>query len=417
MRKSTKIIITLSFGWVLLDALLTYFLKTSKGGLPPVNAILPFVLIAIVFQVGWSAIFPPINVMFALLAAAVGFSIGIIIVPDISVYRFVEIIGAFSVFLIGFCAARWDTNENTFGYLFLIITSIYVAVSILALLNVSPNIFPLINTPWAYRDRIVMRPEIMTDQNFQIFYLMPATLVLVLPYRFWRFWTAAALTVGGFFILAKLQTRSGMLALAGTLLLCILAPIRNVFIGKKRLLFLPLLVVALVLLGLPWIGREASLLFARFKDIGFATGYERLSALGFLMRHFYDITWWYPQGYTEYVKQYGTIAHSNITAMFLEGGILGLYMWIAVFLIPIIRLSWMFIRKQLDLLSTMILFGGVTMLIVQLSLNVPFYKQVWLWAGATIGALYRTREQISLVKSISEPSHLKEERVSFHYSS
>lgn len=393
LLKASAVVGLLATAWVMSDALINYFVKTFTGTLPPITALLPLILVGIVAKFGLRAITPPPAISIALVFGAIGFATGPFLVKEIGLYRFVELVGAFSAFAVGYFSFRWNNNEQTISRLFLIIGGLYVVVCVFALLKVAPSLFPIVNAPWAYRGMIVMRPEVMTDQNFQVFYLFPVALVLALPYRPLRFWTAFALTLGGLFVLAKLQTRSGALVFAGTVLMCLLAPLVNRTLGRGKLLAIPILLLVLLVIAFRQIAAEGNFLLARLADTDYQTGHSRLVSLLYLFEHVYNPLWWVPHGYDEFLKRYQAIPHSNITAMFLEGGIAGLYLWLAVFLLPALGLTKLFFRKKLDLLATMILIGGVSMLVVQLSLNVPFFKQPWLWAGAVVGTLYRVHEK------------------------
>lgn len=393
VRKSGQIFGLLAFAWILFDSLINYFIKTLFGTLLPITSVLPLILVIIVMKWGWRQLVPPMYITLALGLASISFSVGPLVVESISFYRMIETMGVISAFLVGYFALRWTSNENHFSKLFIVVCGLYVMVCVIALLHIAPSLFPVINSAWAYRGTIEMRPEVMTDQNFQVFYLFPILLVLALPYRFWRFWPAFLITVGGLYVLAKVQTRSGMLVYLGTLGLCLLAPLWTPALGRKKIIILPALGLALILLNFNWILHVGNLMIVRFTETDYSTGYGRLVGITYLFDHVLNPLWWIPRGYGEFTKAYGNIPHSNITAMFLEGGILGLYMWIAVFVIPLFRLARLYFKKQLDPLATMILLGGTSCLVTELSLNVPFFKQPWLWAGAVVGVLYRIRRQ------------------------
>lgn len=393
IRKSGQIFGLLAFAWVLSDSLINYFLKSFIGIALPITAILPVILAIIVMKWGWRQLIPPTYITIAIGLASVGFLAGPLIVKDISPYRVVETIGAVSAFLVGYFSLRWTSDENHFARLFIFVCGLYVVVCVIALLHIAPSLFPVVNSPWAFRGTIEMRPEVMTDQNFQVFYLFPILLVLALPYRFWRFWPAALIAVGGLYVLAKMQTRSGMLVYLGTLALSLLAPLWTRALGRKKIIILPFVGLALVILNLDWILRVGNLMIVRFTETDYATGYGRLVGITYLFDHLLNPLWWAPHGYAEFTKAYGNIPHSNVTAMFLEGGILGLYMWVVVFVVPLIRLARLYFKKQLDPLATMILLAGLSCLVTELSLNVPFFKQPWLWAGAVVGVFYRIRQE------------------------
>lgn len=389
----------------MLDSMVNYFIKTFTGMLLPVTAVLPLILLLIVIAWGWHTIVPSVTTVAALAFGTVGFLLGPLLVPEIDSYRVVELIGAFSAFAIGYFALRWAKDTTWLERTTIGVCSLYVIVCVIALLKLAPNLFPIVNSPWIYAGKVVMRPEVMTDQNFQVFYLFPVVLLLALPYRFIRFLLTIVLTLGGLYILTKLQTRSGALVFAGTLLMCLLAPIWTPSLDRRKLLFVPILVLVGIAISLPRFLDDGGLLLARFASTNYETGYSRLDSFLYLFEHLLNPLWWVPQGYTEFRQLHQTIPHSNVTAMFLEGGIAGLYMWFVVFLFPIMYLIRRLFRKQLNTLATLILIGGISMLIVQLTLNVPFFKQPWLWAGAVMGIFYQVRaiDKLGNAKAVTTP--------------
>ena len=100
-----------------------------------------------------------------------------------------------------------------------------------------------------------------------------------------------------------------------------------------------------------------------------------------------------PGDIKEFFNEFGVKPHSNLSAMFAEGGIWGLYMWVMVFVIPIYSLTLLFLKRRLDPMAIVVLCSGVSMLVLQSTLNVPFFKQPWLWAGAVVGTLVRAQSQ------------------------
>lgn len=392
----------LMFTYVLMDSLMIYFAKQFIGFVP-VIALLPLFLLVVIFKWGSSAIMPPRPVVWALSIALIGLLFGVILNQEISWYRLLEIGGAFCAFFVGYMFGRWVDDADFASHAFLITTVLYVIVCVVALLDVMPSLFPVNERIWSYHGVLKVRPEITTDQNFQIFYLLPAVVVLAMPFKVLRFSLAMFATIGGLFVLAKLQTRSGALVLIGIGLLSVMAPIWTKELGRKKVFMVLFLIVVLVLLGLPWILEVASLLIARFIDTDYATAYGRLASITYLFEHIYDPTWWFPRGNTEFISRYGNTPHSNITAMFLEGGILLLGAWIALFVIPLVGLSRLFFKQRLDALATIILLAGVAVWVIQMSLNVPLVEQVWLWGGGVVGALYRSKLSLSM-NPFSEPS-------------
>ena len=386
--RQAKLFGTALFLLVLFDSFFNYFLQ-NIGGRLPVNALAAVFLVLGAFKFGMRPLLPPMNILLALVFGFLGFMLGVIFISETSATHVLSIGSAMCGFFIGFLTTRWAKDARIDAIAFSFAGGLYVIVCIIALLEIAPRFFPLINAVWSDNGILRFRPEVTTDQNFQILYLIPAALPLVLPYRFWQFSTALAMSVGSLFVLARLQTRSGFLVFAALLFLCWIAPLWVKSLGRNKLLILPLVVVSFAVLFFDQILAAGSLLITRFTG-GMETGHGRLVSITYLFEHILDVGWWVPHGNMEFKKIYGAIPHSNITAMFLEGGILGLSMWIIVFVVPLVKLSRVFLAGKLDNYGAMIFLGGVASLVIQLSLNVPFVDQVWLWAGAVVGARDRS---------------------------
>ena len=386
--RRAKLFGTVLFLLVLFDSLLNYFLQ-NIGGRLPVNAFAAVFLALGAFKFGTRPLLPSMITLFALGLGFLGFMLGVIFIPETSATQVLSIGSAMCGFFIGFLTTRWAKDARIDAIAFSFAGGLYIIVCIFALLGIAPRFFPLINAVWSDNGTLRFRPEVTTDQNFQILYLFPAALPLVLPYRFWQFTTALAMSAGALFILARLQTRSGFLVFTALLFLCWIAPLWIKSLGRNKLLILPLVGVSFMVLFFDQIMTVGSLLITRFKGEGMEAGQGRLVSFTYLFQHILDLDWWVPHGNTEFKKIYGAIPHSNITAMFLEGGILGLYMWIIVFVTPLVKLSRVFLSGKLDNYGAMIFLGGIASLVIQLSLNAPFVDQVWLWAGAVVGATDR----------------------------
>lgn len=409
MPRSAHIIGVLVFVWVMLDSMMTYFARSVIGVAPPVIAALPFFLLGIMFKWGIRSVIPPRHILLALGLSLVGFALGILLQEKPDFERFGTVFLAVCTFFAGYFSMRWTDNDRLYTGVFTFIPLAYVLVCVIALRKIMPHLFPVINAVWSNKGVLELRPEITTDQNFQIFYLFPIVLILALPFRLWRFSIAILGIAGALYVLAEIQTRSGFLVFAGLAVLAWLAPIWTPSLGKKKLAILPIIFLVLAVLNINTILNVGQLLIIRFTGEGGGTGTARLHSLEYLFRHLFDPTWWIPRGYDEFKSlNQGAIPHSNITAMFLEGGILGLYMWFVVFVIPLIALARMFVKKQLDKLATLVLLGGTAMLVVQLSLNVPFFKQPWLWAGAVVGTLYRSRHSLAVARQEKAEMVVKE---------
>lgn len=385
----------LATAWVLLDSLLTYFLKHWVGFLPPVNALLIMILIVILFTWGARAIFPPAHITVLLIVAAIGMLGSKVIYGQLDVSQIGEIVLSLCAFLVAFFAFRWSDRSELFRNVFLTVALAYVVVCIIALLHVAPGLFPVINAVWSDKGVLELRPEVTTDQNFQIYYLLPLALLIALPFKPVRSTLVLLGIIGALFVLAKLQTRSGVLVFGATVAMALAAPFWTSSLGRRKVFLLPVLLLAAAVINYDAILHAGALLIERFHDNSDNTAYSRWIAFLFTIRHIADPAWWLPRGTAEFVNLYGYVPHSNITAMYVEGGLPGLVMWIVVFVAPLSALARLFLQRKLDDLATLVLLGGVASMVIQLSLNVPFFKQPWLWAGAVVGTLTRVRADLA----------------------
>ena len=403
MQKSTRFIALMAVSWILLDSLLTYFISVyfreyTHVERAQVNYVLPFFLSIIPLVGGWRALVPPGHVAFGLAFLTVGFLMAPLLLPEFAAQHIVSVIGALCAFLAGYSCFRWSENENAPARMLLVIGGLYVIVCLLALFRVAPALFPIIGAAVDPGEIITSRPEVMTDQNFQVFYFIPVVVVLFLPYRFWRFSIAFALSVPAAYVLMRLQTRSGILVFSALGVMSFIEPIWKGLTRTRRMITLILILLSALYVGSSHIGyvlRESRGIIYRFRQADVETAGGRIIALKYLYEHIGEVSYWLPRGNAEFRKQWGILPHSNITAMFLEGGIAGLFMWVVFFVWPAVALAWRFLRRRLDRLETMILFGSISVLVVQVSLNAPFFKNVWMWAGASLGALYRSRERLA----------------------
>jgi O-antigen ligase len=406
----------LALAWVLLDSMLTYFLRQWTGSLPPVNALLVVILAVIVLRWGLRAILPPAHAVILLLAAVIATLSSKIIQGGLEINQAGEVVLSVCVFLVAFFAFRWSDNAGLYRNLFLAVALAYVAVCVIALLHMAPGMFPVVNAVWSNNGALIDRPEITTDQNFQVYYLLPLALLIALPYKPLRSSLAVIGVVGALFVLARLQTRSGFLIFSATVALALMAPLWTASLGRRKILFLPLLALAALAYGFDAIMHASSLLIARFNSDDDNTALSRLLAFMFTVEHIADPNWWLPRGTQEFVRQYGYVPHSNITAIYVEGGLIGLVMWAGVFVLPLLALTRLFLRRRLDELATLVLLGGIASMVIQLSLNVPFFKQPWLWAGAVIGTLARVRAAPQpRAEEASPPSAAQETRAPARY--
>lgn len=396
LAQSARRLGAIAVTWVLLDSMFTYFANHWFGFLPPVNTLLIVILFIIVFTQGMHVILPPAHYFAVLVAGFFAFLAGKVLTGQIDVYRIGEVVLSFVAFFIAFFAFRWSDHVETYAKVFLYVSLTYVAVCVVALLKILPGVFPVVNAVWSDNGVPVLRPEITTDQNFQIFYLFPIALLLALPFRFVRSGLAILGAIGALFVLAKIQTRSGFLVFCGVALLVLLAPLWTKNLGRGKTVIMPILLTVVLILNHDVIMQVGDHLIARFTErtgagLGSQMGQDRLESSLFGMQHLLNPDWWIPRGSQEFINRYGFLPHSTMTAVYLEGGLVGLLVWLIIFVFPLLALGLLLIKRKLDSLATLVLIGGLASLAIQMSLYVPFLKHTWLWAGAALGTLIRVR--------------------------
>lgn len=232
-----------------------------------------------------------------------------------------------------------------------------------------------------------IRSETYTDQNFQIFYLF-WLVPLVFFNSGYRLLILYFLIFAGIYILSiGVASRTG--------LIIFLVAIFLVFITmnyKKTLIqaiyFLALFSISfLIFQDLIISVFESSYFFARLLSGELATGYLRLYAILFMLEKVVDLSYMLPGGYAEFIEIYGAKPHSNISAFFFEGGIIGLFCYIALILIPAVKLLWHSITSERPLMYKFFAINVFICFFIQSTLNVSLNEQVWFWAGIGIAML------------------------------
>lgn len=400
IEKPARLLGAIAVAWILLDSMFTYFANHWFGFLPPVNALLIVILFMIVFAQGMHVILPPIHYFVVLMAGFFAFLAGKILTGQIDVFRLGEVVLSFVAFFIAYYAFRWSNHVETYAKIYLYVSLTYVAVCVVALLKILPNIFPVVDAVWSDNGIPVLRPEITTDQNFQIFYLFPIALVLALPFRLVRAGLVVMGVIGALFVLAKIQTRSGFLVFSGVVLLAMFIPLWTKSLGRGKTIIMPLVLIAALILNHDLIIHVGNHLIARFTErtgagLGSQMGEDRLESSLFGIQHLLNPEWWVPRGSQEFIKRYGFLPHSTMTAVYLEGGIIGLLAWLVIFIFPLLMLGFQLLKRKLDPLASIVLIGGLASFAIQMSLYVPFLKHTWLWAGAVLGTLVRIQSNQS----------------------
>lgn len=390
------------FAIVVLDSLLTYFGRNFTGLILPVNALLPLWLIIMILHSGIRPAIPPVSSISWLSIAVLGFLIGIMIIPENTLSFLFQIATALIAFVIGVAAARWNSNETKVVKLFLTIGGLYVLVCTVALLKLVPSILPLIVDVGNYQGRVVARPSVTIDQNFQIFYVFIPALVLALKFKLKSGGLALFFTVCAIFVLAQLQTRSGIILIANVVFLSLLASIFYPQLGRRKVIVLPIVVFILIVINLEQILYSSQEIIQRFSQQEMVTLHGRLYSAQYLFVNLLNPEFWLPYGEADFVSKTGDVPHFTATAFYLHGGILSLMAWVSIFMLPLITLTRMFFKGKLDGIAIMFFIAAITSFIAQLSLNAPYFEQIWLWAGAAIGTIKRLQEK--------KPDNNKEEK-------
>jgi len=380
------------FALVVFDSLFTYLLSPYFGLLPV--TVIPAALYFIMLVRFGKAVVPSFSVILWLVLAYLSFALGIFAIPEFGPSRLLTLSGAIVAFLAGYILFKYPPRPTRLSFFVMGLGGAYAIVGSLALLRVFPEVFPIgLSGQWALGGEVYQRPEITTDPNFQVFYVAPVLLGLVGVVGAKRFLIAAGLWILAAYTVAGVQSRSGALifAAATTILLIDVMRANKRYRGRlASLIFIASGILVLVLL--PIVADVAELMYKRLFEVGYRTGEGRLRSFLYLFEHLFEPGWWVPQGNSEFQSRSGGVApHANVTAFFLEGGLGGLVFWIAVFLVPIYRLGVRWLRNELPVRARIAFFGALVMWVAQMSLNVPLWDQVWLWAGSAVYAEISTR--------------------------
>jgi len=386
--------INIAFLTVLADALINYFLKTFYHRLPVLAVVPLFFIIYLMANTRLLYKFGISNVAFIALGF-VGYFIGVITIDDVPSNRILEMLSAFVAWGVGYLWVIQEEKGDVDRWrIVLFLTVIHAAVCIVALIKVAPSYFPIYDYLWSLKGLLISRPSVTTDQNFQIFYFLPIIGILV----FYKNWIQVLIAFFGLvmsaYVISALQTRSGVLILAGALFLGLMLHMFCKNGQRIRAIFLTVLLSVFVVIVVVYKYEEIQLLVIRFTQESYKTGFGRLHGLVYFFEKIWNPVWWLPQGNADYMKvSHGQIPHSNITAHFLEGGILGVFAWIGLIVWPTIKLSFALLRKGLDRDSAIICVISVGAFVTQMSLNVPFMDITWLYGGIAAGALYKLNKK------------------------
>lgn len=394
----------LGFFLVLTDILQNYFIQQAIGVSLPVNVVAAFIVL-ILYLKDPHRLFPSksLSVLLACVVAmfVLGFYIGDYSVSSSKIYSrssfmmTLAIINSVAMLLLGFYCFQWLPTTALVKTI-LLAGICHAIVCMVALMQIYPAWFPVsYMRPDTDYSTAILRKEIATDPNFQVFFFLPTAALLALPFARLRTIIALLVTAVGAYTLAQVQSRSGLLVLAGCLGLALAAPLRMKALGRKKVVLLACLLVAFAGLYAQQILNVLEGLLARFTaKSSHQSALARLEALIYFIENFWRPEFMIPRGPAVYSQTHGpNVAHSNITAMMLRGGLVGVIAWFAVYLIPTLKLTRRFLIKRMDSLGVVVLIISISLLVVQLSLNLYSWKQLWMWAGTALGVLARLRSQ------------------------
>ncbi len=398
------------FGLVFCDSLITYF-GSRFGGIRP--AIITLILFLIFVSLRkFDHVLPRKSVLIWMGVMIAGFLIGVVTAHDVGFERIPQLVSACVAFFVGFTFFKYTANEKNVYTFFLILSALYIIVCLLAVLKIAPQYFPIEVSLWADGYSLHERPAITTDQNFQFFYLFLPVLLIMLPLGWLRLCIVICLLLGAAFVLVRLQTRSGTLVLMGGAIIAMAYPFFSKSFDRKKILILITIGFLVVLALLPKILNELDPLLTRFLSEGKEQSTSSVRVASAL--YIFDVVWnpfyWIPQGNPTSILG-AHKPHSNIAAVFLEAGILGLIGWVMLFVRPTFQLAKEYYSKNSDRIVSMVFVSSVMVLILQMSLNVPVMDQVWLWAGAVNGALEKLRQNKNSLNRVDKSETKKIDNV------
>ncbi|MBU1228491.1 MAG: hypothetical protein KJ701_00830 [Proteobacteria bacterium] len=401
------------FACILFETAFAYFLP--KGSTFRVNALAPLYLLILLIKYGWEKTIPPFKTCALLYLFIISIGIGYFTIPHFvyrgpqyNFYGFADdkmliVANTVCIFLIGYAAINNSRGTDEVAKVFLFVGTIYAIICVIALKQWYPAFFPLEVDLYLSGGNLISRPAITTNQNYQIYYLMPAILPLALPFRLIRTGLCLVASAAATFILLRIQSRSGLLVFGGLGALCILVPFFTKSHGKGKSFLLLLLVAVAILVSYGTLREESTLVLNRFSDKTGSTTAGRIASFLHLFEILPDISKWLPHGTLEFLQQYQVEPHSTPTIMFYDAGITGLIAWFLLICTPAIALVRLFLKGRTSATSAMVALGGIGSLMLQLSLPAHLNKQVWLWAGAVTASLLVSRYKPSATHNAQGP--------------
>lgn len=386
------------FVWLMLDSLILYLLRPFF--FLPINAMLPIlVLVALLLDKKRSAKIAQRDIAFWVLMAAgllLAFVVGVESLFNVSK----QYATALSAFIIGVKSIDITGVSDKFLKLISLVGLAYAFVCAAAVLGISPVYLP-VSYLEGFNDGVpVIRAEITTDQNYQVFYLFPLLLSLVVKHSpILRVLQLAGL-LAALYVIVEMQTRSGLIVMLGFTLLITLLPFW--YRQKGSILYVLLFalgVSTILVINLSLIIELSQNMLRRFTDSDLSTFWGRVDSIGYLFKNLLDPGHWLPKGQDYFLARYGNYPHSSPTSIYLSGGILGLIGWLYIVIKTSASSIKLLIKKRVGLNESVIVAGAFSAFVVCLTLPAPFFEQLWLWIGGAAGVVLSYRYR--LVRSFS----------------
>ena len=330
----------------------------------------------------------------AIAAIALGLLLAVAIGVEEAWLSFKQTLTAVCGFIIGYQATRRNDDLRPFIFLLALIGLAYALVCVAALLGVSSTYLPVIYAYGFNNGVPVIRAELTTDQNYQIYYLLPIILGLILKQSLVRLFTLLFGVAASFYVIIMMETRSGLLLmltlLAGIVLLPVWYKQKN---SVNKVLALSVIVLLVALVKLPEIIDISQGMIRRFTESDLGTFWGRILSITYLFEHIYNPIWWVPKGQNIFLLEHGSFPHSTPTSIFLRAGILGLIGWLSLIAWPVVKAAVLIHKRRINIYQATIVFGATISLIASFSLPAAMFEQVWLWGGASWGIIEFNKSQ------------------------
>jgi len=301
-----------------------------------------------------------------------------------------DLITMTTAFLIG---SIWILRTNISSKLitdhFLALSAFHALICLLALLKISPSIFPLIDAVYYNNGVPVSRPEITTDQTRQALYLLVSLCVVFTQKSLSRNIISLAILLITIFIITKVQSRMSTIVVSLFTIIAYLMAIRFKVISMKMLFAGLSLVVLVILWKIGAIINFLANLIWRFQQVDDSYG-GRAGSIMYLFEKLAEPSYWIPTSYNEFFQQHGAAPHSFHTMVYLNAGLLGLICYLILIIVPLSILFKKILKRTATDYERIGFFCGSFTFLLSLTQPVINHEIFWLMAGLTAGALSRS---------------------------